>query len=375
MYESRIAADRLTVAAMAGFPPEIDALAGRNLSRHEFLRAAWYRGSGQQQGRTLLVRRGGAANQGGSGGEVIAAIPTVSFGPAIVGARKVSGSYWPFRTPLVAPDCSVFELAQALEHAAARSLGPVWRMGPSRMDDPALLLMVAAARLAGWTVLTRPAGTSWVIDLDAARTDGYPRPSIAKKLRSYWRKLEDLGSPSWRHVRGDAWNAGVLEGLGRIEAQSWIARNTDGSGAKFLTPAQRSVWQHALSDPVIAQKLAATILMLDDRPIAFSFDLDDGPVQYGIAGSYVEDLKRCNIGKLVNYRAMEDAIADGQTLMDMGVGDSGYKREMGAAEGYHLADLLFVRSRIAARLLANVWGTEITLRGDIALDPQTLVRG
>jgi len=375
MYESRIAADRLTVAAIAGFPPEIDALAGRNLSGHGFLRAAWYRGSGQQQGRTLLVRRGEAANQSSSGGEVIAAIPTVSFGPAAVGARKISGSYWPFRTPLIAPDCSAFELAQALEHPAARSLGPVWRMGPSRMDDPATMLMVAAARLAGWTVLTRPAGTSWMIDLAAARAENWPRASTARKLRSYWRKLEELGTPRWRHVRGDAWDASVLEGLGLIEAQSWIARSTDGSGAKFISSGQRAVWQHALTDPVIAQKLAATILMLDDRPVAFSFDLDDGPVRYGIACSYVEDLKRCNIGKLTNYRALEDAIVDGQTLMDMGVGDSGYKREMGAAEGCHMADLLFVRSRLAARLLANVWGTEITPPTDIALHPQTLVRG
>ena len=351
MYESRIAADQLTVAAVEGFPPEINTLAARNLSGHGFLRAAWYAAGSPHSGRTLLLRRDADS-------AVLAAIPTIAFGPVIGRARKVPGSYWPLRSPLFAPDCDVFELAHALDHTAARCLGPVWRVGPVRSDDPGTTLLVAAAQLANWTVLARPAGTSWVIDLNAARTAGYPRASVAKKLRAAWRKLEDHGTPRWRYVRGGDWDTGTLEDLGRIEAQSWIARTTDGSGAKFMTPAQRALWGHALGDPVLATNLAATILMLDDRPIAFSFDLDDGPVQYGIAGSYVEDLKRLNIGKLANYRAMEDAINDGQSIMDMGVGDTGYKEEMGAVEGYDMVDLLFVRSRTAAMMLAQAWGPE-----------------
>lgn len=352
MYESRIAADRLTVAAVEGFPPEINTLAARNLAGHGFLRSAWYAARSPFSGRTLLLRRD-------ADGAVLAAIPTIAFGPVIGRARKVPGSYWPLRSPLIAPDCDAFELAHALDHAAARCLGPVWRVGPARADDPATTLLISAAQLANWTVLARSAGTSWVIDCDAARAAGYPRASIAKKLRAAWRKLEELGTPRWRYVRGSDWDTATLEDMGQIEAQSWIARTTDGSGAKFMTPAQRALWSHALGDPVLADNLAATILMLDDRPIAFSFDLDDGPVQYGIAGSYVEDLKRFNIGKLANYRAMEDAIADGQRIMDMGVGDTGYKQEMGAVAGYDMIDLLFVRSRTAAMMLAQAWGAEV----------------
>ena len=186
--------------------------------------------------------------------------------------------------------------------------------------------------------------------------EGWPRsPSAARRLRVAWRKLEERGTPRWRRVRGSDWNDAVIGDMGRIEAQSWIARSTDGSGAKFMRPHQQQLWREALSDPVIATSLCATILMLDDRPIAFSFDLDDGAWQYGIAGSYVEDLADCNIGKLVNYKALEDAIADGQSVMDMGAGDSGYKRAMGATAGYDFADLLFVRSRTAARVIARVW--------------------
>ncbi|MEE4315742.1 MAG: GNAT family N-acetyltransferase [Erythrobacter sp.] len=347
MFEARIAAAPLTIAMRAGFPPEIDALAQRGRAGHRFLRAAWFRAGAEDRGQTLLVQR--------DNGALVAAIPTCNFGPALLGARKVPGSYWPFRSIVLAADADVHELAHALDHPCARGLGAVWRLGPARSDDPATAMLAEAAQLAGWHVLSREAGAAWLIDLDRLRTAGWPRSSTARRLRAAWRKLEALGTPRWRHVRGKDWNDSVLEDMGRIEAQSWIARTTDGSGAKFMHSAHRQMWRVALADPVIADSLCATILMLGERPVAFSFDCDDGAWQYGIAGSYVEDLAHCNIGKLVNYRALEDAIADGQSVMDMGAGDGGYKRAMGAAEGYALTDLLFVRSRIAARMLERVW--------------------
>jgi hypothetical protein len=87
MYESRIAADQLTVASIAGFPPAIDVLAGCNLAGHGFLRAAWYAAGAPQSGRTLLIRRGASPDSA-----VIAAIPTFAFGPVILRARKVPGA-------------------------------------------------------------------------------------------------------------------------------------------------------------------------------------------------------------------------------------------------------------------------------------------
>lgn len=357
MFATKIAAAALTLESSAGFAPAIDALAERSLSGRGFLRAAWFGAGAAGKGRTLIVRR--------DSGSIVAAIPTTGFGPtplvtAVLGARKVPGSYWPFRGIQLAQDTDAFELAAALRHPAARSLGRVWRLGPARSDDPSTVMLVEAAQLAGWHVLSRPAGTAWLIDCDALRAKGWPQSSTARRLRTAWRKLEALGTPRWRHVRGSAWNDSVLDDMGRIEAASWIARTTDGSGAKFMRPHQRQVWREALTDPVIAANLAATILMLDDRPVAFSFDLHDGAWQYGIAASYAEDLANCNIGKLVNYKVLEDAIADGRSVMDMGTGDSGYKRAMGAYAGYDLADLLFVRSRTAARVLARIWGKAAT---------------
>ncbi len=351
MYESRIAADPVTVAASPGFAPEIDALAARSLARHGFLRAAWY-GAGSQsetEARTLLVRRR-------STGVPLVAIPTVPFGPAIAGARKVAGPYWPLRGVLVAPDCDNAELAEALGHPAASSLGAVWRLGPARACDPALGRLVAAAWLAGWSVLSRPAGTSWIIDCDALRKAGWPHKSSVRRTARIERRLAERGAVSWQYVRGRDWNDDVFAELGGVEAASWIGSKTDGSGAKFMTPRQRTQWRHAVSDPVLAQMLCATILRVDGRAVAFSFDCDDGPVRYGIAGTYRADFGAYEVGKLANRRALADAMSAGQQVVDLGSGDSGYKRKMGAVPGYNFADLLFVRRRSAAWLLKRVWG-------------------
>ena len=353
MYESRIAADHLTVAAIAGLAPEIDALAARAVPGRRFLRRAWY-GAGRSAAARSLVLRGGD-------GAALAVIPTVPFGPAIAGARKVPGSYWPLRAALVAHDCTAAALAHALDDpAAARSLGPVWRVGPARRDDPAIVMMLDAAQQAGWTVLARPAGTSWVVNCAVARASGWPRPSTAKRFARLERRLARLGTAQWKIVRGPGWNDGVLEALATVEAASWIATKTNGSGAKFMVPQQRAAWRSVLADPVLAEMLCATILTIDGKAAAFSFDLDDGPVRYGIAGTYRSDFAKAEVGKLANYRALADAIVAGQDVVDLGAGDSGYKRELGAVPGYALDDYLFVRSTAAARVMARIWGAAVT---------------
>jgi hypothetical protein len=344
MYQTRITPAALTVENAAGFPRALDALAEQGLGGHHFLRSAWFAAGAPDGGHTLLARD--------ERGAPLLAIPAAPFGPAVVGARKVPGSYWPFRGVLAAPEARSEHFAAAL---AAPALGPVWRLGPAPVSDPVTRLLIDGAEAAGWHVITQRAGTVWAIDLDELRARGWPSKSSARKLRRYEARLEELGPVTWRAIRGKDWDEAALAAMGSIEAASWVAAHTNGSGAKFMRSEQRAVWRCALGDPVLAEMLCATILMIGGRAVAFSFDMDDGPVQYGIAGSFVSDLADYNIGRLVNYRAMADAIADGQSVMDMGTGDSGYKRDMGAVAAYDLVDLLFVKNPLAARALRRWW--------------------
>jgi CelD/BcsL family acetyltransferase involved in cellulose biosynthesis len=347
MYQTRITPAALTVEKAAGCPRALDTLAEQGLGDHRFLRAAWFAAGAAAGGATVLASS--------ADGAAVLAIPVTPFGPALLGARKVPGSYWPYRGVLAAAGARAEDFAAALAAPAARALGPIWRLGPTRADDPVTRLLIEGAMAAGWRVITQRAGTVWTIDLAALAARGWPSASTGRKLRRYEARLAELGPVEWRYVRGAGWDEHALEAMGSIEAASWIARDANGSGAKFLHPHQRAIWRAALRDPVLAEMLCATILMIAGRPVAFSFDLDDGPVQYGIAGSFVADLADYNIGRLTNYRAMADAIAAGQTVMDMGAGDGGYKREMGAVAGYDLIDVLLVKHPLAARALRGWW--------------------
>ena len=329
----------------AGFPAAIDALADRAHPGHDFLRANWFAASATEGGSTLVGRR--------LDGSPIAAIPVSPVGPMMIGLGNVPGAYWPFRSAVVDAAASWSELAAMLAHAGTRSaLSPMWRMGPVYADEPATVALVRAAKRARWTVLTRSIGRSFTLDLTQP---DWPRKSTLKRLGGYRRKLETMGAVRIETVRGPDWTTSVFRSLCAVEAASWVGTSTDGSGAKFLCDEQRASWQRVVADPVLADALSATILWLDDRPIAFSFDLTSGNRQYAIASSFDAEFGEHRVGKIVTYHQLADARAAGVAQVDFGTGDSGYKREIGAVPSSEIHDYLFVRNRSAAALLRLKW--------------------
>lgn len=334
------------------FPALIDRLAEQADPSHAFLRASWY--GAAAKGQTLVATR--------DNGTVVAAIPFSPMGPAVMQISGVPGCYWPFRSALLHADASACELAEILSAPLAfEKLAPAWRMGPALLESATTRLIMEASARAGWTVLVRDLGKTWIFELaEAAEKNGgtWPRKSSRKRLAGYERGLAQLGELSYRYIRGADWSPDILDTLAKVERESWVGQRTDGKGAKFLRAEQRDQWQMALQDPEIANALSAAILYLDDRPVAFSFDLRSGDTQYAIAGSYAEDMAEFRVGKIVTYRQLEAALQDGVRRVDLGTGDSGYKREMGATEGSDMVDLLFVRYRKSAQLVAKAWGQE-----------------
>lgn len=334
------------------YPAFIDILAEHADTSHAFLRASWYRAFAS--GQTLVATR--------DNGTVAAALPFSPIGSALMQISGVVGCYWPFRSALLHADATACELADILcDPVVFEKLAPAWRMGPAYLDARTTQLVMQASARAGWTVLVRELGKTWIFDLaEAADRNGgnWPRKSSRKRLAAYERTLMQQGELSYRFITGSDWSPGVLEALAQVERESWVGQRTDGKGAKFLRREQREQWQTALQDPEMAKALSAAILYLDDRPVAFSFDLRSGDIQYAIAGSYAEDMAEFRVGKIVTYRQLEAALQHGIRQVDLGAGDSGYKREMGAIEGSDVVDLLFVRYRKAAQLLAKAWGPE-----------------
>jgi CelD/BcsL family acetyltransferase involved in cellulose biosynthesis len=354
----RAATTGFTLQVAPGCPAALDALASTAAADHGFLRAVWFKAAGAE--RTLIASD--------PSGRPLAAFPLVPAGPVQLGANAVPGAYWPFRSAVLSADLGHRELAGILrDPAARRALGPLWRMGPFYADDRAGALLREAASASGWTILTRRLGHSFALDLQAAREDGaWPRRSTLKRIRNYERQLAQAGPLTFDRVTGCDWSPAMLDDLAAVEENSWVARDTDRSGAKFINPANRAFWQAAVADPALADMLSAFILRIAGRPIAFCFDLNVGDLQYAVAGSYDEGFARQKVGKIATYRNIDWAIERGIARIDWGAGDSGYKTEIGAVQGSEIIDCLFTRSPIAAALLRPKWEGAATREGEAA---------
>ncbi len=324
-----------------GVPASLDLVSDAAAADRRFLRAGWFAGfAGTRLSTALLRDRSGVP---------IAALPFVPVGPAVIGARAVPGCYWPFRGMAVVDDACPVALSDLFaSRGLTRALPSVLRIGPA-YDDATMAVVETGALRAGWSVMKRSVGRAFILDLCA----GDPKGS--KRTAAYERKLASQGAVAVATIRGPDWTSAVLEALGRIESASWIARRTDGSGAKFIDAARRDRWLRVLADPVLAEALSATILSVDGVAVAFSFDLAAGSRQYAIASSYDEAFAAWRVGRIVTAHQLRRARAEGIDTVDLGAGDSGYKQDLGAVAGPVLVDCLLVRRRSLATLLRRWW--------------------
>ncbi len=336
---------RLDVAK--GCPAKVDALAATAPAEHRFLRAAWYRAAGAD-----------ACVTASRDGRLVAALPIVGAGPPMLGARAIAGMYWPFRNLLLdraADDETVGELLRALR--SGNALGPFWRLGPVHADDPTAVRLMKAAPCGGWTLLTRSLGETYRLDLDRFRAEqgDWPSRSSRKRIALYERRLARLGRVDMHNVSGKDCTPAIVDYHSPVEAASWVGALGSKGDSKFLRLPNRRFWERCVADPKLADMLSAVLVRVDGRPVAFSFDLTVGTLQYGIAGSYDSTFARLNVGKLANEWNLLRSAERGVKMFDWGAGDSGYKRETGFRAGPEILDCLFVRNAALARLLRPHW--------------------
>ena len=344
----------LRLSVHPGVPPALDALAA-GLGDRAFLRAAWFAAAGGE--RTLVAAT--------ADGVPLAAFPAAPMGPPALGVASVPGSYWPFRAVPLAPELGRAELEEILSSRTFRSaFGPLWRMGPFYRDDPAAARLVSAAAASGWTASARRLGRTFLIDIPTLRAAGpWPTGSTLKRVRNYENRLRRLGEVTFERIAGSDWTPAAFDALAAIEAASWIASRTDGSGAKFLASGQGDYWRRVAADPAVAAMLSALVVRVGGRPVAFCFDLNLGSLQYGIAASHDAAFDSFRPGRIATCRNLEWAIERGIERIDLGAGDSGYKAEMGASPGPEIVDMLFIRPPALAALLRPAWEASTSEEG------------
>jgi CelD/BcsL family acetyltransferase involved in cellulose biosynthesis len=287
-------------------------------------------------------------------GTPIAVLPLVkrSIGPFAV--REVAGCYWPFRSVALAADAQPGEVAAMLAAPELkRALGRVWRLGPVYDGDAAVAALSKAAKVAGWTVLTRRLGTCFEIDVAALVAEGpWPRPATMRKNR--WREKQ-LGAVAVTAFTGADWTATQRDAIAQVECNSWLGTLGDKAAFQFADAGQRIYWERVATDPVIAAMLFGSILSVGGEPAAFTFGLQVGATRYQIANNFDERFKQHSAGRTLLLKDFEQAAVDGVRRISWGSGDAGYKSQLGATPGPEILDLLFVRSPLLAVPLARYW--------------------
>lgn len=339
----------------APFPlPEVttgtlDTIAEADLPERGFLREAWFRAGPQPATRTVILRA--------PGGAPIAGLALSSRAIGLASLWQIAGAYWPMRSSPIRADASVDDLAAALANpATCKQLGSVWRMGPVIDADAQLTKLTTAAGRGGWHVLTRPLSTIFGLNLVVLSASGtWPSAKGQQKDRWRVRQLEKSGPVRIVHFTGSDWSEATRDAIATIEANSWVGLLAQGGDTKFHNPALRSYWEDAATDPVIAAMIRGSLLFVGDIPAAFTFGLDCGTTRYLIANNFDQRFHKHSPGRVLLYDDFTSAAARGIVHCDWGLGDEGYKRQMGAEEGSTGSDLLFVRGRFKAALLRRLW--------------------
>ena len=327
----------------------LDAIAAEDLPERRFLRSAWFGAESLAATRNVVLRD--------PRGLAIAALPLAPKPVGPVSLWQVAGAYWPLRSGPIRASASAADLAHALAAPETRrQLGSVWRMGPVIDTDTQLAKLKAAARTAGWRVLSRNVGTIFALDLAALAANG-TWPSVKGQQKNRWRvrQMEKTGPVRIEHFTGADWTANTRDAIAAIEANSWVGKLEQGGDTKFHDPGLRAYWESAASDPVIAAMIRGRLLHVGEVPAAFTFGLDCGPTRYLIANNFDQRFHKHSPGRVLLYDDFTSAAARGIRHCDWGLGDGGYKREMGAQPAGEASDLLFVHGALKAALLARLW--------------------
>lgn len=332
-----------------GLSAALDTVADGGPESHKFLRYQWFASALENYGgaaQTIVV-----SSEAGPG----IAMPIVMMAWfSLLGVAMLPGCFWPFRGfPAATRDPSAWD---TLVTALGRTVNAI-RIGPVYDNDPTLGPLLAAARRGGWKTLPRRIGESYALDIAGQRAEGpWPRNSTLRKNRFHEKHLGEHGELSWEFV--EHWDDQAFDDLAAVERASWIASRTDGADAKFTSEGHGGFWRSAAKDPILAEIFHAAMLRVDGKPAAFSFDMDAGTTKYAIANSYDPQFAKHSPGKLLYYRNLVESAERGIDTVDWGLGDSGYKRTIGAVEGPAVRDWLLLKPGLPAAMggmLSGIW--------------------
>ena len=193
--------------------------------------------------------------------------------------------------------------------------GPLALTTATALQEAGLAAALGARRELSWVDLTDGWDAYW-----SSRTS-----KLRNNVRRSEKQLAAIGRLHSIHCRPTADNPrwDLYQQCEQVAASSWQATVATGNtlSAPTLQPLLREVHRAAVSRTAVAMNL----LMLDDWPIAFSYDYVFQQRVYGLRTGFDPALARTGPGTVLLARSLRDYCARGDRTMDLGETPSAYK--------------------------------------------------
>lgn len=265
---------------------------------------------------------------------------------------SMAGYYYPFRTFLCHPDVREIAVDGFANGVQSKTKVKVVHAGPLQVADQIGQSLRMSFQRNKWRTCKVSAGAQQVVHLPSTLEEY--RASISRNLRKNHdrrkRSLESMGKfdiSYYNNCSTETW-ARVIDSCAEVEGQSWLAADDNG---KTRVYGRESFWKSYVADAEGSRRLSVWVVSLDSKPIAYSLALDSGSCRYSISGQYDEHYKKFGVGIIADMSMFEQSLESGITLVNMGDGDSEYKRRWGATPDDELQSLYFFRPGVTGWLL------------------------
>lgn len=172
---------------------------------------------------------------------------------------------------------------------------------------------------------------------------------FARTLRRRRRRLEEMGPVTYVDHPSPGDVGAVLDTGLKLEADGWKGKE----GVAVLNQPTHERWYRSVAEVAQDQGwLRLSALYLDDRMLAFRYDLRYGGRRYGQISSYDESPEMAlSTGSLLLESALEQSAAEGLGTYEFGYGSHPWKYDW-TSEQRLVYDLLILGSGLGGRLLS-----------------------
>ena len=273
--------------------------------------------------------------------------PCVSISRFGIKMLSTAGYYYPFRSFLFLSESVIDSSRSFVDAVHNLSKASIVRIGPAVVSDVNNQKLKDSFLNSKWKCHEINRGVEQVVNLPRSVEDF--EKSLSKNLRKNLirrtKRLSKLGQVKvalFKNCSSKEW-ARVIDQCADIESRSWVVDAADGKTRIYQ---KESFWKEYLTCKDACKRVAVWQVMLDEKPIAYSFAIDSGNCRYSISGQYDKEFRDYGVGIMVDKPMFEDAIESGMKIVNMGDGEAKYKDQWGVEAGSQLKDYVYFRPSV-----------------------------